>query len=187
VTLAVLPRRLDVTVEERTLRILSNIETYEKTRDERERRSENREKAYQEGMTRVLAEIKEVREEVRHEVRGVQARVEVLEGGARLQMTSTPPSGYSSGGWDLDLPASKSGKVSEEDVKRAWAGKLVQLDEEVRTLRAEKEAAEKLREDQAKEAAEYRKQWLFRIKIAGAIFTLSLPTLSYIATKVFHL
>jgi hypothetical protein len=177
-----------VTVEERTLRILGNIETYEKSREERERKQENREKAFQHGMDRVLTEIKELREEVRHDVRGLQARVSILEGGGRQPpMSSTPPGGYSSGGWDLNLPASKSGNIREEDVRRAWSEKLVQLDDEVRTLRAEKDAAEALRKRTAKEADETRKKIWFWIKVAGAVAAMALPTLGAIATKVLHL
>jgi hypothetical protein len=191
VTVAVLPlRRLDVTVEERTLRILDNIEKYERGREERERKQENREKAFQHGMDRVLTEIKTLREEVHHDVRGLQARVSMLEGndrGPRVPMPSTPPGGYSSGGWDLNLPASKSGNIREEDVRKAWSEKLVQLDDEVRTLRAEKDAAERLRLETAKQAEENRKRLWFYVKIAVAVATPLLPTLGVIAAKVFHL
>jgi hypothetical protein len=157
------------------------------------RRRENN-SAETHGVNLILKEIQGLRTEVtaeitdlREDVKGVKARLSLVETGRRIG-ASTPPGGYSSGGYELDLSAaSKSGSISLEKVKEAWASKLVELDSQVQTLQ-EKAAAEAIAKKQAlKDAEEYRKKWTFRVKIAATVAIPVLPILGAFLNKLLHL
>jgi hypothetical protein len=185
-------------VDQRLLKVLEELERNEQRRKE-ERTTANA------GINHVLREVQGLRKEVgdelkqvRQDVKGVQARVTILEDTKRKTPSLPPPGGYASGEHELSLPASKSGTVKMEDVQAAWAQKLTELDDEVRLLRAEKDAQEKLRKeqvanaeqlrrDQAQQAEASRKRLWFYVKVAAAIMTPLLPALGVIATKLFHL
>jgi hypothetical protein len=185
-------------VDERLLKVLEELERNEQRRKE-ERAASNT------GINHVLREVQGLRKEVgdelkqvRQDVKGVQARVSILETTQHKTPSMPPPGGYASGEHELSLPASKSGTVKMEDVQAAWAQKLTELDAEVRLLRAEKDAQERLRKEQvaeaenrrreqAQQAEASRKRLWFYVKIAAAIVTPLLPALGVIAAKVFHL
>jgi hypothetical protein len=177
------PGKEDLPLDKRLFNAVETLERIEARRSE----SAATEKT---AVNRVLAEVQALRTEIREEMRdvredmkGVKARLSIVEASPRR---STPPSGWSSGGHELDLPVSKSGSVSLEAVQSAWSTKLVELDEEVRSLRADKEAEEKAKQMVIQSAEADRKKWIDRAKLAVALSPL-LPIAGAFLAKVLHL
>lgn len=141
-------------------------------------RDMSRAKSDAERMNLVLAEVhavrKDMREEfsdVRQDIRGVQARVSVLEAGKITPRGSgshsVPPTAQ-----ELGLKPSASGQVRVEDVQAVMSEKLMELGDEMAELNA-RLREERARADGAQEALEQaaeqdRKRWSFRLKVAVA-------------------
>jgi hypothetical protein len=181
------PGKEDLTLDRRLFHAVESLERIEQRRKESaavENTAVNRVLAEVQGLR---AEIREEMRDVREDIKGVKARLSIVESSASRRSASTPPpSGWSSGGHELELPVSKSGSVSLEAVQNAWSTKLVELDEEVRLLRADKEAEEKAKQMVIQSAEADRKRWLDRAKLAVALSPL-LPIAGAFLAKVLHL
>lgn len=142
----------------------------------------------------VNRKISKVEQELREDLKGVQARVTVVESrldagqpssSARRIPTSDPPTAH-----ELGLKPSKSGQVSFEDVQHAMASKLTELDAEIRESNAREEGAREalaaMKAEAEARAKVEREKWNLRIKLFVAA-TPFLMGLGVALAKLLHL
>jgi DNA repair exonuclease SbcCD ATPase subunit len=135
----------------------------------------------------VHRKIDSVSHDLGQKIKGVEARVSLLEqrldtspSSNRRIPTSDPPTAH-----ELGLKPSKSGQVSFEEVQHAMAVKLTELDTEIRESNAREEGAREALEQEKKRAEEKekaeRERWNFRIKLFVALSPTLLALGAYIA------